>query len=148
MSEIALNTKPVPTQKYVGVRFTGKTGQRVATGIANETYIPGGNTDMEYIFRRDIEVEIGDLVVCDCGTGFAVGVVTRLTCGDIIPKRWMVQKIDIETHKIRLENDARRKAIRAKMDDRRKQLEDEALYRMMAERDPEMAELIKEYYGV
>lgn len=34
-----------------------------------------------------------------------------------------------------------------KMDDRRKQLEDEALYRMMAERDPEMAKLIEEYYA-
>ena len=49
-------------------------------------------------------------------------------------------------HQVRMERVAKRLAIRKLMDDRRKQLEDEALYRMMAERDPEMAKLIVQYY--
>jgi hypothetical protein len=144
--------KYAPMQKYCGVRFTGKTAQKVAGVVSQEaTYYVGGN-DTIYSFKHDIDLQIGDTVVCDCTTGLAVGYVTTLTGGNTVDKpistRWIVQRVDMGIHKARLEKDTVKKEIRRKMDDRRKQLEDEALYRMMAERDPEMAKLIEQYYEV
>lgn len=145
-----------PVQRYCGVRFGQKTakamlnaqGKSIKDTISLDT---DWTTDTIYTFKYDMNLEVGDTVVCDCTNGLSVGVVVKIdmhdTNGSGISTRWIVQKVDLEVHKERIAKDNKRKAIRCKMDDRRKQLEDEALYRMMAERDPEMARLIEEYYA-
>jgi hypothetical protein len=156
MSEIA-TIQAIPVQKYAGVRFSGKTATRIAENErvyggggdskSDRTYINYNSNETEYHFKHDIiDLAIGDTVVCDCSTGLAVGVVSSLNGESKSSTRWLVQRVDMVAHQVRMERVAKRLAIRKLMDDRRKQLEDEALYRMMAERDPEMAKLIVQYY--
>ena len=125
-------------RRYAEVKFGGRNNRNF-------------DTSTPYTFNSDIEgLQIGDTVVCDCTTGLAVGEVVNFLAFDSSGKssRWIVQKVDLKVHSERLEKQAERERIRGLMDMRKKQLEDEALYRMMAERDPEMAKLIALYYGV
>jgi hypothetical protein len=159
MSEEVATIKAIPVQQYAGVRFSGKTAakmaeeHRIMNGSLQATRgnnapinLYSGN-DTEYHFKHDIvDLVVGDTVVCDCTTGLAVGVVSSLNGEAGSSTRWLVQRVDMLAHQNRMERVAKRLAIRKLMDDRRKQLEDEALYRMMAERDPEMAKLIVQYY--
>ena len=110
-----------------------------------------GDSDSVYSFNSDLkDLNVGDLVVCDCSTGYTIGSVVSIAQIDTSGRtsRWLVQKLDLTRHSERLALAKKQKELRGLMDLRRKQLEDEALYRMMAERDPEMAKLIAEYYGV
>lgn len=118
---------------YVGVRFI--------TGI--------GSTDTIYTFKCDIpNIAVGDMVLCDTTKGFSVATIHNVDCYNASGRssKWVVQKVDMDTHRKRVERDYRRQEIRARMDAHKKHLEDMAIYKMMADTDPEMAKLIAEYY--
>lgn len=109
----------------------------------------GGSNNL-YTFRADNDIYIDDLVVCDTANGYKVGQVV-----DLIPaispskiNKWVVCKIDLSAYRAKLEAEARLGVLKAKMEIRRKQLEQKAVYDMLAKGDAEMQALLEEYKAV
>lgn len=62
-----------------------------------------GNLESLYDFKTDLELQIGDPVVCDTVRGFSVGKVIHLADTSTKATNWIVQKVDAEGHKARME---------------------------------------------
>lgn len=103
----------------------------------------------QYEFKTDLDLKKGDLVVCDTSIGYSVGEVINLL-EEITNKatKWLVCKVDLENHKARLVKEAKLKDLKAKMEKRRKQLQDIQVYELLAKDDPEMASLLVEFQQI
>lgn len=103
-----------------------------------------------YDFLCDIDdIEIGDYVVTDSANGLGVAKVQEINDGvSSKATKFIVQKIDMEKHNIRLEQQKRVATLRQKLEDRRKALQEMHVYQLLAKEDPEMALLLKEYEEV
>lgn len=100
----------------------------------------------EYAFRNDIEgIKAGDKVVVDTANGFVVADVTGVDVASNKASKYVVQKIDTEAHEKRLEKANKLKELKAKMEDRRKKLQEIEIYQILAKEDDEMAALLAEY---
>ncbi len=66
-----------------------------------------GNTEVLYDFFTDLELQVGDPVVCDTVRGYSVGKVIRFIERSSKATNWIVQKVDVEGHKRRLERERR-----------------------------------------
>ncbi|MGD2330696.1 hypothetical protein [Bacillus amyloliquefaciens] len=100
----------------------------------------------EYAFRNDIEgIEVGDKVVVDTSNGFVVAEVTKVDVVSNKASKYVVQKIDIEAHEKRIEKANKLIELKAKMEDRRKKLQEIEIYQILAKEDDEMAALLAEY---
>jgi predicted GTPase len=121
----------------------------MAHKIASVTFI---HYNMKsYDFFTDIEdLKAGDTVVVDTQNGLQLAkvdmVYTEKTPGRAT--KWVVAKVDLSAHEARLEREKKAAELRKKLEARRKKLEEIAVYRMLAEQDPEMAEILKEYEEV
>lgn len=98
-----------------------------------------------YDFFTDLELVAGDAVVCDTVRGLAIGEVIDVVNTSKKANKWVVQKIDMSQHESRLAREKRIKELQAQMEDRRKNLEQEAIYAMLAKEDAEMSAMLKEY---
>jgi hypothetical protein len=103
----------------------------------------------EYDFRTDLDLNVGDLVVCDvCYQGencYTNGRVIRvMEQPSTKAVKWVVQKIDLEAHMKRLELQSRIAAVKAKMERRRKELQDIEIYKELAQHDEEMSGMLKQ----
>ena len=101
-----------------------------------------------YDFFTDLELKVGDVVVVDTQNGLQVAEVVDVDVDSSKATKWVVDKVDMEAHKARIEREKRLKEITQKMEARRKKLEKFEVYRMLAEKDDEMAELLKQYAEV
>lgn len=100
-------------------------------------------TGTSYSFLNDIaDLEVGDLVVVDTSNGYGLAKVESFKATDIKAKKWIVQQVDVAAHKARLEKQTQIKSIRAKLEQRRKQIQDVQVYALLAQNDPEMAEML------
>ncbi|MFR7304047.1 hypothetical protein ACLVL3_05395 [Streptococcus pneumoniae] len=106
----------------------------------------------EYLFRNDItDLTIGDKVVLDTQHGFSVGTVRGFEEHEpdhIKVSKFVVQKIDTDSHSERLRNHAYVQEIKGKLEARRKQLEDDNIYALLAKQDPEMKTLLEIYNSI
>lgn len=100
----------------------------------------------EYAFATFIEVKVGDLVVVDTINGFTIGTVTNLTGAlpDNKVLKEVVDVIDVSAFNVRKEKAEKMAKLKAKMDKRVKELQDIAVYEMLAEKDPELATMLTE----
>jgi hypothetical protein len=99
-----------------------------------------------YDFKTDIEdLKVGDKVVVHSLNSYEVATVTRLKASSSIAHKYVVQKIDAEAHQQRLAKEAKLKEVKEKMEERRKQLQEAEIYRILAKEDESMAALLKEY---
>lgn len=98
-----------------------------------------------YEFHTDLDLVAGDLVVCDNATGFTVGTVIGYKEGRSLARKWIVQKVDLVSHNARLEREKKAANVRAKMELRRKKLEEREVYMLLAKEDEVMRELLAEY---
>lgn len=104
------------------------------------------DTVKSYSFKNDIAgLEEGDKVVVDTARGLQVAEVLGFKDVCKSATKYIVQKIDLDAHQKRLEKEEKARAIRAKLEKRRKELEELELYEMLAAKDENMAELLKEY---
>ena len=103
-----------------------------------------------YDFLCDIDdIEIGDYVVTDSANGLSVAKVQEINDGvSSKATKFIVQKIDMEKHNIRLEQQKRVATLKKKLDERWKMLREIHVYQLLAKEDPEMALLLKEYNEV
>lgn len=106
----------------------------------------------EYMFRNDIpDLTIGDKVVLDTQRGFSVGTVMGFEEHEpdhIKVGKFVVQKIDTHSHSERLRNFAYVQEIKGKLEARRKQLEDDNIYALLAQQDNEMKTLLEIYNSI
>lgn len=116
--------------------------ERVAVvEFINNTY----GSSKQYFFKIDLdEVMSGDLVVVDTANGYQVVKVLGFQDLNKLATKWVVSKVDLESHQIRLEKEKKVELLKQKMEKRRKQIEEIQIYRMMAQEDTEMAKLLKE----
>jgi hypothetical protein len=106
-----------------------------------------GNTRDGYDFITDIqELTVGDVVVVESSLGLGLATVVAV-CDEVTAKakKWIVCKVDMEAHNKRMAKTEELKQLKAKMEARRKQLQDIQVYAILADNDSKMAELLKEY---
>ena len=98
----------------------------------------------------DPDLNVGDVcVVKSAHHGFGIAKVEEIVeRNDIITQREIVAKVDTDAYKERVANRAKAAELKSKMQERLKQLQDIALYKMMAENDPTMSEMLKEYQDI
>lgn len=106
------------------------------------------SNDIEYIFKCFDEIKIGDLVVVDTKLGFNVATITsiepdhnKIPLGEL---REVVQVVDISNFTERQEREKRAKYLKRKMDAKVRQLQAITVYEMLAEKDPELKEMLSE----
>jgi hypothetical protein len=119
--------------------------------VASVKYLDNNSYGQSYDFFTDIEdLKIGDTVVVDSKYGLGLAKVELVMQQPQCTKdnKWVVQKVDLTAHEARLVKAQKLADIKRKMESRRKKLEEKAIYKMMAETDPEMAALLAEYEGV
>jgi len=65
-----------------------------------------GNYEVLYDFFTDLDdIQVGDPVVCDTARGFSVGKVAGFIETSTKATKWIVQRVDVEGHKKRLERE-------------------------------------------
>lgn len=70
--------------------------------IAQITF--AGNNEVKYDFFTDLDnLQVGDPVVCDTIRGYSVGKVVGFLESSTKARNWIVQKVDVEGHKKRME---------------------------------------------
>ena len=111
------------------------------------------NNDKEYSFLCYDEVGVGDLVVVDTQYGFKVVTVTSINpdikikapMGDI---KDVVCKVDTKAFYERKEKAERAKNLKKEMDKKVKELQTIAIYEMLAEKDPALSDMLREYKNI
>lgn len=109
-------------------------------------YIKFKNNNVLYAFKTDLDLVFGQVVVCDTVNGYIVGTVSDISDDvDKKAKKWIVDVVDVRKHERRLKLEKKKDQIKKKLEDRRKQLQDISVYKILAEKDIEMSKLLKEY---
>ena len=120
--------------------------------IAKIRFIDNGySTNKTYEYANfDPDLTVGDVcVVKSANHGFGIAKVEEiLERNDIATQREIVAKVNADAYNERLANRAKAAELKTKMQERVKQLQDIALYKMMAENDPTMSEMLKEYQNI
>jgi len=116
--------------KFVGVKFVN---QYVSSTV--------------YVFRSIIEdLKEKDLVVVDTSAGLAVAEIVSVT--DEASKkatRWVISRVDLTEHNLRLQNEKRLRELTVNMNKRIKQIQEEKELEYYAESDVVMKGLLTEY---
>jgi len=108
-----------------------------------------GPSDTLYSFFADSEMNLkeGDTVVVDTRNGLQVATVREIDVIDQasvgVASKWVVDKVDLSAHEARIERQKRMKSVLAKLRARRKDFEEMALSEVLADKDNEVAELLK-----
>lgn len=118
--------------------------------IAKVQFVDGNNTNTYDYANFEVYLSKGDLCVVKSahhGLGIA-RVVEIVERNDIETQREVVAKVDTYDYDRRVENRAKAAELKAKMKERAKQLQDIALYQMLAKDDPDMLKLLEEYQAL
>ncbi|WP_324658944.1 hypothetical protein [Bacillus cereus] len=99
----------------------------------------------KYVFKNDItDLVIGDKVVVETANGLSVATISGFLETSKIGTKFVVQKIDMVAHNNRLEKEKKLATVKAKMEERRKKLQEIEIYKILAKEDSEMAKLLAE----
>lgn len=101
----------------------------------------------QYQFVTDIQdLKIGDVVVVHTANGYKTAFFIKYDETSVFENpKWIVQKVDTDSHKVKLERERKAKLIKKKMQERRAKLEEIQVYKILAKEDPEMMRLLQEY---
>lgn len=104
----------------------------------------------EYTFAAFEEYESGDVVVVDTRNGYqlvtVIGVAEKLP--DFIPNeslKEVVCKVDFSKFNERKERKAKAQKLKKQMDEKVKILQSNAIYEMLAEKDPELKQMLEQF---
>ena len=116
---------------------------------ADVAFLNGTNADKTYHYALyDSAIQPEDIVVVQTGHhGLAVARVVALgePNGPVSHGREIVCKVDMSAFEDRKSKAAQLVELKARMDSKVKQLQKAAVYEMLAEKDPELAEMLKTY---
>lgn len=100
-----------------------------------------------YQFVTDIQdLQMGDVVVVHTANGYKTAFFVKYDETTIFDNpKWIVQKVDTDSHKVKLERERKARIIKKKMEERRAKLEAIQVYKILAKEDPEMMKLLQEF---
>ena len=110
-----------------------------------------GDSETLYSFKAADDVQVNNLVVCDTTYGLVLGEVKSLTVDIANAKKatkWIVQVIDMDAHDARVVAEARKEGIMAQLQARRKKIEDERFWDMLAKEDEVIKDLLAQYKDI
>lgn len=129
-----------------------KTMSKITNYLNNVTIkFIGDSVPCSYVYANyDSDIKVGDLCVVKPAnhTMNLARVVAINDCNDFELQREVVAKVYTEDYDRRVEMRAKAAELKNKMEARAKQLQDVALYQMLAKDDPEMAALLSEFQGL
>jgi hypothetical protein len=106
----------------------------------------------KYNFVTDIkDLQKGDKVVAETVNGLKIVDFVEYTDpgfgdnGIKLPSRWIIQKIDMETHKKRQEAANRLAKLKAMMETERRKAQELEIYEILAKENPALATLLEEF---
>lgn len=121
--------------------------------VAMVKFVQGTNTVKGYAFALyDNDITVGDLVLCDTSNGYNVAKVEEILSksdyeGTTVTKE-VICKVDFTNFENRKENRAKAIKIKAEMDKKIKEMQELTLFEMMAEKSPELKEMLEAYKGL
>lgn len=118
--------------------------------IAKVKYLDSDKPSSYSYANFDTTLVEGDLcVVASAHHGLGLARVTEIIHeNNIQTPREIVARVDTTDYDFRVESRKNAAELKAKMQERAKQLQDVALYQMLAEKDPEMMELLNRYQSL
>ena len=117
--------------------------------VAGVKFLDGANRDKEYFYALFDEYFVGDLVVVQTGHhGLALAEISSIDCegkNRVKCSREIITRVSMDAF---YERQDKRKALaqlKKDMDKKVKELQETALYEMLAEKDPALASMLAEY---
>ena len=101
----------------------------------------------EYNFKCDVpDIKVGDMVVVESSNGLSVAKVTKIDPENTYSAtKWVVSKVYMEEYTARVEKEKKLAEVKKRLNAKKKELQDIAIYEMLAEKDPEFREILAEY---
>lgn len=118
--------------------------------IARIQFLSDGSPSNYKYVNFDPELKVDDVCIAKYNGG-AYGVakvVEILDDTDVKTDREIVAKVDMSAYNQRVANRTKAAELKAKMEERAKQLQDIALYQLLAKDDSAMMDLLKEYQAI
>lgn len=117
--------------------------------VVGVKFLQGYNTNKEYSFASyEDEIKVGNLVLCDANQGFEIAKVVNVYTKEnakINPTKEIIAIINTDAFNKRKELKAKRHELRNRMDRKVKELQNIAIYEMLAEKDPDLAQMLEEF---
>lgn len=131
-----------PKTDLIGCRFPEETGRNGEIKVCP--------TSKEYTYRLLSDQptpKIGDLVVTSCVNGFQVCVVTTLnvTTAKYKDVAYVVGVVDAEAYTTQLRKAELKVQLHQQLMEKKKELDEQVLFDLLAEKSPEFAALLKAY---
>lgn len=139
----------------VNVAFNVNGSETGAFGMDTSSLRPSrvrmdGISNKEYIFAAYEGLTVGDIVVVDTRNGYHLATVTSIaerlpravSMGDL---KEVVCKADFKEFYSRKEKREKANALKSEMDKKVKVLQSQAIYELLAEKDPSLKEMLDEY---
>lgn len=120
--------------------------------VAMVKFVQGTNTVKGYAFALfDEYVIVDDYVLCDTANGYGVAKVIDIIAkdeydGDVTKE--IICGVDFTNFEQRKKNREEAKKLKSEMDKKMKEMQELALYEMMAEKSPELREMLDTYKGL
>jgi hypothetical protein len=108
----------------------------------NNTY----STKKQYDFHCNLFVREGDIVVVDTVNGLQLAEVVGVKTSSAKAGKWVVDKVEVDAYRKRLEAEKKQATLKKKMEERAKKINEMERYRQLASNDPEMARMLQEYH--
>ena len=117
--------------------------------VAGVKFLDGTNTSKEYFYALFDEYFVGDLVVVQTGHhGLSLAEITSIDCSGkdrVKCSREIVTRVDMSSFYDRQEKRKALAQLKKDMDKKVKELQETALYELLAEKDPSLAAMLEQY---
>ena len=117
--------------------------------VAGVKFLEGTNKDKEYFYALFDEFNVGDLVVVQTGHhGLALAEISSIGWTDkerVKCSREIITRVDMEAFYVRQEKRKALAQLKKDMNKKVKELQETALYELLAEKDPALAAMLAEY---
>lgn len=133
--------------------ITNKGDNEMITGnyrVAMVKFVQGTNTTKEYAFALfEDYMNVNEYVLCDTAYGYSVGKIVEIISKDEYEGAEVTKEIVcgvyFDNFEQRKKNREEAKKLKSEMDKKMKEMQELALYEMMAEKSPELKEMLDNY---
>ena len=154
MIKVELDSGDTISYKKESLRLC-KEGEKMTNNLSGNysvalvKFLKGSNTTKKYAFALyGSEIKVGDLVVCDCSNHFCVAevvdIVNKSDYTGIVTSE-IVCSVDFSNYEQRKENRKQMEILKKQMDEMVAKNQELILYQAIAEKSPEMAEMLAQY---
>ena len=134
-----------------GAIYTPKPKQKGSIPIPMPVPVPAPQ-HRKYSYKTSLDLEVGDIVLVDSPSNGIVAVTVRSVNDTLSPNKeatkWIIQKVDFSEWEENVKREERKQEIKAKIEAKKEELEELAIYEMLAKSSPEIAGLLEELKGL